>query len=253
VGASDAGWDVSFHGALKRTDRWRAFMKCLRDTSVDGVLFVSITRRQLLEEALEVWKGPSVLLDHYYPDLPVTGVIDDSEGGARLGTEHLLELGHRRIGYLDDIYEGANPWRYAGYAGALRAAGIEPDDALRVPCHAGMQDGRAAAEQLLDLPQPPTAILAFNDVRGVGAWEAAEARGLRVGKDFAIVGYGDCPPGGATRSITTLRIDPPQMGEAAVRELGRLMGGEGTPGELVTLPAELIVRDSSRDARLASA
>jgi LacI family transcriptional regulator len=167
--------------------------------------------------------------------------------------EHLLGLGHRRIGYLGVTVPETNPWRFEGYCQALREAGLEPDDQLVVRSHADVEEGRAAAEQLLALPDPPTAIMAFDDSRAWGAWQAAEARGLEVGRDLAIVGYGDAPPPeGRAAELSTVHIDPHGMGQAAVQELSRLLSGEASTGRLVELPAQLVVRGSSREARRAA-
>ncbi len=249
-GASDADWNVVFHAGLRRTGRWERLMACLDEDELDGLLIVSVTKREPVQEILRHWRGPAVLVDHYFDDLPLTGVIDDSRTGARRATEHLLALGHRRIGYLDVSDPESNPWRGEGYEEALRTAGVIPQEELRLNCHSSVAQGREAAEQLLALPEPPTAILGFDDVRAWGAWEAVEARGMKVGRDFAIVGYGNgTPPDGRAVEMTTVHIDPRAMGEVAVRELDNLIDGKGTPGGLIALPAELVVRKSSGDVR----
>jgi len=254
IGASDEAWNVVFHTSLRQPERWDALLRELERGELDGAILVSLTERSTVEEILRRWKGPAVLVDHHYSDLPLTSVVDDSRGGARAAAEHLLALGHRRIGYLGVSDPQTNPWRFEGYCQALRAAGLEADPRLVVPCHASVPEGRAAAEQLLSLPEPPTAIMAFDDTRAWGAWEAVEARGLAVGRDVAIVGYGDAaPPAGRAAELSTVHIDPHGMGQAAVEELNRLISGESAPGKLVELPAELVVRGSSREARPAPA
>ncbi|MHC4914882.1 MAG: LacI family DNA-binding transcriptional regulator [Planctomycetota bacterium] len=251
LGASDADWNVVFHSGLRDTERWTRFIADLADEMLDGLVLVSFTRHSVVEEVLTHWKGPAVLVDHYFGDLPLTGVIDDSRAGARRATEHLLGLGHRRIGYIDVSDPATNPWRYSGYAEALRAAGVEPNPGLRAGCHADMEQARDAAARLLSLPEPPTAVLAFDDTRAWGVWRAAEERGLAVGRDFALVGYGDAgdPPTGRPAELSSVRINPQFMGESAVRELDKLIAGRAQAGEQVLLPAELVVRGSSRDAR----
>ncbi len=250
IGASDADWNMGFHAGLSESGRWERLMACLDEQELEGLLIVSVTRREPVEDILRHWKGPTVLVDHHFEGLPVTGVIDDSRAGARRATEHLVAMGHRRIGYVDVSNVSSNPWRGEGYEEALRAAGIVPQEELRVGCHSSVPEGREAAEELLSLAEPPTAILAFDDLRAWGVWEAVEARGLEVGRDVAIVGYGDmAPPSGRAVEMSSVHIDPRAMGEAAVRELDRLIDGKGTPGELITLPAEMVVRKSSREAR----
>jgi LacI family transcriptional regulator len=255
LGASDSEWNVVFHSGLREPERWSRFMAGLADDMLDGLVLVSFTRHGIVEEVLTHWKGPAVLVDHYFGDLPLTGIIDDSRGGARSATEHLLGLGHRRIGYVDVDDPATNPWRYSGYAEALRAAGVEPDPQLRAGCHANTEQAREVAQELLSLPDAPTAVLAFDDTRAWGVWQAAEERGLEVGRDFALVGYGDTgePPTGRPAELSSVRINPQFMGENAVRELDRLMTGKSQAGEQVLMPAELVVRGSSRNARASAA
>jgi LacI family transcriptional regulator len=247
--AGRAGWLVSFANLMLPSTR-QEFLANLSSGSVDGVLLVSFTDKTLVEELLRTWEGPTVLADHHFEDLPVTSVIDDSEGGARQAVEHLLELGHRRIGYAEITRREMNPWRYAGYAGALRHAGVELDEALVVPTFGSFDGGLRAGEELLSLQDPPTAVLAFDDVRAWGVWRAAEARGLEVGRHLALVGFGDnAAKAGLPEELTSVRFDSRLIGRRAVERLQELIAGEGKPGELEVVPTELVIRGSSRNAR----
>jgi LacI family transcriptional regulator len=247
--AGEVGWPLSFSNLTVPQARQRFFGQ-LREGGASGLLLISVADRSFIEEILSMWGGPTVLLDHYFPDLPVSAVVDDGELGARQAVEHFLELGHRRIGYVEVSRRELNPWRYAGYAGALRAAGIEPDDDLVVPAAATFGAGRHAGEQLLSRRRPPTAILAFGESRAWGVWRAAEARGLTVGRDLALAAFsGSRPPAGAEAQLTCVRHDPRRMGQLAVERLMALADGEAGPGELLQVPTELAVGSSSRDAR----
>ncbi|MHC4915032.1 MAG: LacI family DNA-binding transcriptional regulator [Planctomycetota bacterium] len=249
AGASDCDWNVTFFARARRPEKWRAFLDALDEREFDGLLLVSLTTRKMVEELLERWKGPTVHLDHYHPGLPVTSVIDDSRGGARLLTDHLLSLGHRRIAYVDVTDPGGNPWRHAGHVETMHAAGIEPDERLHVRCHAGLEDGYRAGSALLDLPEPPTAILAFEHTRAAGVRRAAEERGLRVGRDLALAAFSDPEPEGAgSPGLTCVRFDAQEMGVTAARELDDLIAGRTRPGRLVEVPVELIVRGSTGEA-----
>src|SRR6202035_4165987 len=105
--------------------------------------------------------------------IPVVSAAHAS--GANQATRHLLELGHRRIGVITGPPEGtASKSRLQGYHAALAADGVMPDPDLVI---AG---GVSGAHRLLDLPEPPTAIFAFNDSLAIGAFRAARARGLRL-------------------------------------------------------------------------
>ena len=246
-GAGDAGWSVNFFRRMGQAECQAAFFAALRAGEIDGLIMVGVIRREFVDEVLRNWNGPAVLVDHYFPDLPLTSVIDDSRDGARQATEHLLELGHRRIGYIDAPKREINPWRYEGYAAALRSAGIEPDDALVTRSPNRFEAGLKAGGELLALKDPPTAILAFCDKRAWGAWRAAEERGLEVGRDFAVVGYGDSEPG-SPEALTSVAIDMQHLGQSAAAELAGQLAGNFERGRLVTEPARLVIRESTRAA-----
>jgi LacI family transcriptional regulator len=251
--AGRMGWSLTFRDMIIPAVR-QEFFVALRSGQIDGLLLVSVTDRLLIEEVLGVWRGPAVLADHYFGGLPVTSVIDDSQDGARQATEHLLSLGHRRIGYVEVSVRESNPWRYQGYSDALRAAGIEPDEALVVPSFASFDSGRLAGEKLLELSVPPTAVLTFDDLRAWGVWRSAEARGLSVGRDFAIVGYGDTAvQAGFPEELSSVRFSSRDLGRLAVEKLAAQIAGREQPGDLVKVPTELMIRKSSRDARFAVA
>ncbi len=248
--AADTGWLLSFSNMMM-PDARQEFFDELRGGGVDGLLLMSFTDRPLVEEILRVWHGPLVLVDHHFEDLRLTGVIDDSEGGARQVVEHLLELGHRRIGYAEMTRRDSNPWRYRGYVAALTAAGIEIDEQLVVPTYGSFDGGMRTGEQLLALKDPPTAIFASDDTRAWGVWRAAEARGLKVGKDLALAGFGDqaAKAGFAEDMLTSVRFDGHLLGRGAVKKLNAQIEGKAALGELVKVPTELLVRESTREAR----
>jgi DNA-binding LacI/PurR family transcriptional regulator len=250
--AADIGSAISFPD-LREAEARKQFFERIAEGSVQGAVLLSVVDRATVCQVLDTTSVPVILADHYFADLPLTAVIDDSEGGARQAMRHLISLGHRRIGYIEVVRREWNPWRYEGYAGALEDAGIDVDEELIEP--AVQFDGALiATSKLLALPDPPTAIFAFDDVRAWGAWSAAEARGLEVGRDFAVVGYGDTgSEGGPPADLTSVSFSVQDIGRAAVEELGRLIRRETQPGKLIKIPTELKVRKSSAEARLTPA
>jgi Transcriptional regulators len=145
--------------------------------------------------------------------------------GGRAATEHLLALGHRRIGAITGVPEWlASVERLNGYRAALASAGVVPDSALVVESDWAVEGGEAAAGHLLDLPDPPTAVFAFNDNMAIGALRAARARGLRVPADFSVVGFDDSEQATtATPGLTTVHQPVAAMGRIAVTLLLRLL------------------------------
>jgi LacI family transcriptional regulator len=192
-----------------------------------------------------------VVLDPLMPlDERIPSVSAAHTSGADQAMRHLLDLGHRRIAQIT----GPRGWlatedRRRGYRAALAAAGILPDPALEVEAVPEIAPGRDAAEQLLDLSQPPTAIFAFNDNIAIGAIEAAKARGLRVPEDLSIVGFDDVENATiVTPALTTVRQPLAEMGRTGVSLLTRLLEGQRFETLHVELATRLVVRDSTAPA-----
>ena len=170
--------------------------------------------------------------------------------GADQAMQHLLELGHRRIAQIT----GPRGWvatedRRRGYHAALAAAGILPDPALEVESLPEIVPGRDAAGHLLDLPEPPTAIFAFNDNIAIGAVQAARARGLRVPEELSVVGFDDVESATiVTPALTTVRQPLAEMGRTGVSLLMRLLEGQRFEALHVELATRLVVRESTAPA-----
>jgi DNA-binding LacI/PurR family transcriptional regulator len=222
-----------------------------RTRFVDGLLLVSLVPSGDEVDRVHEAGVRTVLLDARHESLPRV-VIDDAQGG-RLATEHLLGLGHRRIAFVGDWAE--NPYgftssrdRQAGYAEALRAAGIEPEeDLLKQGAH-GRHQARELARELFRLPAPPTAIFAASDTQALGVVEAAREAGLEVPGDVSVIGFDDIERAELV-SLTTVRQPLRESGRlAAELVLRALENGSPEPEETV-LPLELVLRTTTGPAR----
>jgi DNA-binding LacI/PurR family transcriptional regulator len=205
---------------------------------------------------------PTVVVDG--PDLqgvPFVGV--DDRGGARQAAEHLLALGHQRIGVLvdriaADAYRGpvddqrrgtagfrASHLRLAGYADALGAAGLAwhavPIQECGIPDRAS---GHAGAAALLDRVPKLTAILATTDLLAEGAIQAAHERDLPVPGALSVVGFDDLPDPAST-GLTTVHQPLADKGRIAARVLLQALDGAVAPASRVELPTRLVVRGST--------
>jgi LacI family transcriptional regulator len=171
--------------------------------------------------------------------------------GAKVATEHLLALGHRRIGAI----AGAPGWyateeRVLGFRAALAAAGILLDPQLVVYSDWRMPRGIEAAEQLLALPDPPTAIFGFNDNVAIGALHAARKRGLSVPDDLSVVGFDDTELAViVTPQLTSVRQPLAEMGRMGVSLLIRILEGQRVDALRVELATKLVVRESTGPLR----
>jgi len=189
-----------------------------------------------------------VVIDPRLPlDERIPSVSAAHTSGAHLAMGHLLELGHRRIAAIT----GPRGWvatedRRRGYLAALAAAGILPRPELVVPSNFEIGGGVEAAEYLLDLPEPPTAIFAFNDNIAIGVTQVARARGLRVPEDVSVVGFDDIEHATiVTPALTTVRQPLAEMGRTAVSLLMRLLERQRFETLRVELATRLVVRDST--------
>jgi LacI family transcriptional regulator len=167
--------------------------------------------------------------------------------GARQVTTHLVELGHTRIGVIAGPREWlASDARMGGHAAACADGGILPDAELVRYVEPTTEQGYRAAGQLLDLPNRPTALAAFNDKAAVGAMQAAVERGLRIPADLSIAGFDDIDLSRATSPLlTTVRQPLQEMGRMAVSLLTRLLDRHEVEALHVELATELIIRGST--------
>lgn len=178
-------------------------------------------------------------------DMPSVGATNWAGGIA--ATEHLINLGHRRIGMITgpaDVL--CSLARVDGYRSALDRAGIGYEPGLVKYGDFHHEGGFARAVELLDMPNPPTAIFAGSDEHAFGVYEAARLRGLRIPQDLSVVGFDDLP---LTRWVsppmTTVRQPLAEMGSVAAGMLGDLIDGKPLPSTRVELSTELIVREST--------
>jgi LacI family transcriptional regulator len=167
--------------------------------------------------------------------------------GAKQATEHLLSLGHRRIGAI----AGNEGWyateeRLLGFRAALAGAGILPDPALIHYSNFQVPEGERVAEELLSQPNRPTAIFGFNDNVAIGALNAARKLGLRVPEDLSIVGFDDTLMSRVvTPKLTTIRQPLAELGRTGVSLLMRLLEGQRLDALRMELSTTLVVRDST--------
>ncbi len=233
--------------------------ECLHELAdpqqADGVLLISIWPSDAQIGAFAAAQVPLVLLESDHPTVPSL-TLDDVAGG-RLATRHLLDLGHRRIGFVGDAPDDrfgfvSSPRRLQGYRDALAEAGIAPDPALVRTGPHGMDTATDLAGELLDGPEPPTAIFAASDTQALGVLAAARTRGLAVPRDLSVIGFDDIDV--ATHvGLTTVRQHLEDSGRLATELLLETMAaspadGEATPRR-VELPMTLVARASTGPAR----
>jgi len=219
----------------------------LRSGRVDGLVLLDLriddgrVRQLLALGAPLVCAGPP----QAGQGCPCVGL--DVYGGARAATAHLLGLGHRRIAQIAPPSNLAeSELFFQGYADALAEVGIDTDPAYTVEAGASQDDGVAAMQELLALPEPPTAVCAASDTLAFGAMHALRDAGIEVGPQIALVGCGDAPLAAHTHPpLTTLRAPRRALGLALADRLIGLVEHPATRSPDVALPMQLIIRRST--------
>jgi LacI family transcriptional regulator len=166
--------------------------------------------------------------------------------GAYNATEYLIKLGHVRIGFITGSMDlGCSGDRLDGYRSALRTHHIPFAPELVYEGDFQQLDGYAGTQALLDVPVPPTAIFASNDVMAMGVMDAVRSRGLRVPEDVSVIGFDDIPQSSMVHpALTTVNQPLEKMGRVATQKLLDLLQKPNSEAERIELPTELIIRDS---------
>lgn len=244
--AGERGYAVFLGNSDEDPAKEARYLDVMRAESVDGVILPPTSGsgapvRRLVEEGI-----PVTCVDRRLRDTVVDTVVMDNQRGARSAAEHLIALGHRRIGFIEGLPGlSTSAERREGYRAALAGAGIEPDPALVRGGDSRQGSGRHLAGDLLAIPDPPTALVVGNNLMTLGALEAIRALGRVIPADVAVIGYDDMP--------WALAVDPPltvvrqpayDLGRRAMEVLLQRLGDPARGPELVVLQPELVVRGS---------
>lgn len=187
-----------------------------------------------------------VVIDPQGDGANVPSVVARNRVGALAVMEYLIGLGHRRIGFIGGRSDTLSAIRrFAGYKDALAAAGIPYDPDLVQAGDYTRERGQAAARQLLERPDRPTAIFAANDQTAIGVINVAQELALCVPHDVSVVGFDNIPEAAQmSPRLTTVDQSIQEMGTLAIQLLTGILSGEVPAQELVKVPTRLIIRDS---------
>ena len=247
--AHELGYDLLLTHTCNLVEREALCIRRLLARRVDGFIISPVYRMESdapIYRELQTSKTPVVLLGSPAAFCrQFVNVQPEELNGSFAATQHLLDLGHRRIAY----FTGPLPatWaqeRYEGFRRAHRAAGLDVDD--RLVFHAGstIEDGTKAALQFADEKCDATAIQAVNDLVAIGCAHTLMQQGVRFPQDLSLVGFGNVLMAEHFRvPLTTVRQPKFRLGVAAVDTLLKLLRGE--PVENQRLPGELVIREST--------
>jgi LacI family transcriptional regulator len=214
---------------------------------VDGLVLATVTLHDPVIKHCTDASIPVVLVSRTDAGRRLPSVATDDEAGIRLAVEHLVALGHRRIGHVagpPDVSTGA--LRRAGFEASMARAGLSTREVIETAQAYTREAGRSAALRLLSRKTPPTAIVAANDLLAFGTYDALAARGLNCPNDVSVVGHNDMPyVDMLSPPLTTVRIAQRDMGEQAARLLLGRIADPAMRGTHIVLKPGLIVRGST--------
>lgn len=221
-----------------------SIVSMLEPGRVDGVLITDVRLSERTMQRLRDLRIPWLALNMRV-GVKRWIILDDERAGL-VATRHLVELGHRRIGFIADAaLDDSAERRRAGYRAALEEAGIAVDPSLVAAADGTDAGGAAALGALLDHPKPPTAVFAFNVASAIGALHAANARGVGVPADLSLVTVHDVPIAAyLAPPLTTVRMPLEKLGARGI-ELLRDVAADADVAECIDEPIELVVRSST--------
>jgi DNA-binding LacI/PurR family transcriptional regulator len=232
------------------------YARILGGRHADGFILADLGPDDPRLEYLRSRRWPHVLFGRPHLDVnmsrryPYPWVEVDGRAGTRMGTQHLIDLGHQRIAFVS----GGTTFhweldRLGGYQDALRAAGIPEHPELCLTNCPSQESAYQATRGVLEQPNPPTAVFAISDVLAVGAMRAAQDTGRVVGREFSVMGFDGVGLGAyLTPQLTTLRQPTDYVGRLLVRLLAGVLSGTPLHEKHLLLQPELIVRASTASA-----
>lgn len=244
---SDSEYDLVLFDVEKTENRDVLLKNISRRELVDSLLIISLKPSDNdVEELLEI-DMPTVIVDADHPWF--SRVVVDNVEGAKQATNHLIELGHTKIAYIND--DPGNPFnstptrdRHAGYSQALSAAGIQRKPEYYRQGTLERASACLLTHELMQLPDPPTAVFVYSDTQAIGVLEAAEDLGLRVPEDLSVVGYDDIEAAEFVH-LTTIRQSLYESGVRGAQLLLEHMSSPFPKPKQILLATELVVRNTT--------
>jgi DNA-binding LacI/PurR family transcriptional regulator len=244
---SDSEFDLVIYNVetVEKRDQYLASLPVAQRT--DGLLVISLPPSEEEVSRLATAAVPVVLIDAHAPGLEVLPrVVGDDVAGGELATRHLLELGHRRIGFVGDAFD--NPFRftsgrdrYLGYERALASGRVPAQpDVVALGAH-GRYEARELGMRLLTSSRPPTAIFAASDTQALGVMAAARELGLRIPEDLSVIGYDDIEAADYV-GLTTVRQQLFESGRRGAEILLKEIEERSAVPPLVSLTPSVVIR-----------
>lgn len=244
----NAGYVILLGNTSETVGKQQRLLATMQEYPADGVLLCPATDRSAdFIVQIQNSRIPIVLFARSLAGVESDYVGVDNVYGAEAAVEHLVKLGHRRIGFVGGKEEvSSRKERITGYKNALRKYRRALDPSWILASIPNREGGYQSMQSLMRLPTAPTAALFFNDMVAIGAMQALLAAGKKPGQDFALVGFNDVAESKLCRPpLTTIATAPGKIGEIAAEFLVDRITRAGQPYRRLILRPSLIVRESS--------
>lgn len=245
--ASAAGLTMLIGNSGRSKTREEVYVRYLLNGRADGALLLAEPKARWSDIPVRAEQRavPIVTISEVGSDFGPLTVSIDNVAAAEATVQHLISLGHRRIGHVCGPENNIlTAQRLQGYRRALDKAGLRHRPEFELPGSFGLDSGRAAFARFIKLADRPSALFFANDEMAMGFLSTASAAGIQVPRDLSIIGFDDihfaqtCIP-----ALTTIRQPRSEMGAAGMRLLLSVLAGEAPVP--VRLPFELVVRGST--------
>lgn len=247
----DRGHELGFNLVMCSTDndpdKVVQYIRLLKQKNVDGIILATGIKDEKVVKELISHKIPVALIARDMPALAIGTVLVEDFRGGYLATEHLVQLGHRKIAIIvEDLSITSSKERLRGYRYALEERELPFDENRVLVSDFTIEGGKALTKKLLDSADPPTAVFACNDLLAIGAIQAAREKGLKIPDNLSVVGFDN--------SILATIIDPPlttvaqpiqDMGHKVMDLLYQEIQGDKHAKQRIVLLPELVVRKST--------
>lgn len=218
------------------------------ERNVDGVIIAGKVPDEIIAR-LQRYELPLAFVDYYSPDQKYSVVLIDNISGGLMATQHLIDLGHRKVGFIGgDINHPSINDRYQGYKLALERASIPFDERLTIidEDYPARENGYRGAEKLLKKYSDLTAIFTCNDAMAIGVMQYLKDKKFNIPKDISLIGFDDVeadlsldPP------LTTIRVPKIEMGVEVMRIMSEILKNKTNSAKKILVPVEVVVRKST--------
>lgn len=229
------------------------YLNILVEKQVDGIIMIggriNLARpsKEMVNEVVEVSKRvPLLLINGNMPGEALNRVYTDEKEGAELATQHLIDLGHRNIAFVGGYRRMSNTiQRIQGFVKTMEKNGLQTRKEWILDGGFSVESGKAFLNQLLGLPERPTAVFCANDLVAIGMMKAASKAGIRVPQDLSLIGFDDIPyASNSIPELTTVSLKCYDAGRSAAVMLHQMIT-KNKVSKKTKLRPELIVREST--------